>query len=867
MRTLPVRVLAFHVALLGFGCGAEPLKVEGPANALTDTAEAGPEEDPAEVVVPPGPLPAAARRLTDARYRASIEALLGVEYTGDLPLDYDLHGYVTVGAAGITVSPYDLEIYELAAWDVATTAIPDAESRDALMGCAVVPPPTDPDRTLDLGCVDTFLASLLERAWRRPPTTDELATMHSLFVEVHALSNPTLAARAAVAAAVLSPHFLYIVEVGTTDPDIPDERVLTEWELAQRLAFFVTDAPPDDELRAAIGTLTDPGVLEAHARRLLATDRGRAAMTRFFVETLDLNRLDTVDKDATLFPEDSPTLRAAMVGELEALWQTIALEEDSDIRLLLTTEAARVTPELAAIYGIDDITTDTWVTLPTEQARGGILGRAGFAALNATATRTSPTFRGKFVRMRMLCEDVPPPPEDVVASLEGTTTDGTLREQLEAHMNDPACLPCHQMMDPLGFGMEHLDPIGRWRDTDNGFAIDASGDLDGVPFTDARGLGAAVAADPRFGACMSRQLYRHALGGLEGERQETEVVRLATALADGGHKLSSLVVALVTSDGFLRVAAPTLEEECEQPGATRLCEASCGDGFETCLGGIWQGCTGTSAPHETCDGVDADCDDVIDQVVASCETGVATCESGTFSECAGPDRIGAETCDGIDNNGDGVTDGDHGVDHAMAIDFVTVSFDAVMAAHEGCDLLESDTTTGPCGAAANRVCANTGCGLATGFGPIAIDDVDKRATFACFEAERASVQWTTFDTLAAHHPWCSWTDPVSPDCNASINRECNARGLTTGFGSLEHGTEDIVIACTPTAEIFREPYDTLTAIEPGCAWPSATFNVACRTAMHDWCRDKGFATGHGPLENYAGDAWIACIPAAAEVSP
>ncbi len=857
----PVLAAAWLLA----GCGLDNLQVKSPSTVGADTAESFDDAD--EAPAPPGPMPSAARRLTDLRYRASVKALLGVDYTGDLPLDYDLHGYVTVGAAGITVSPYDLETYEAAAWTIAQSAVSNADDRDALMGCAVLPPPTEDDPTLDEGCINTFVVDLLERGWRRPPTEAEVQTLHDLFVSVADLSTPTLGAQATVAATLLSPHFLYIVEVGKTDPTLPDERVLTEWELAQRLSYFLTDAPPDAELRAAIGTLREPGVLADHATRLLQTDQGHEALTHFFAETLELGRLETSDKDATLFPEDSPALRAAMVDELEALWQKFALEEDTDLRLILTSEAAKVTPELAALYGLEDITTETWVTLPADQARGGLLGRAGFAALNATATRTSPTFRGKFVRMRLLCEDVPPPPEGVVASLEGSTVPGTLRDQLEVHMNDPACLPCHQMMDPLGFGMEHLDALGRWRDTDNGFPIDASGDLDGVTFSDARGLGTALAGDDRFGACLARQLHRHAMGGLEGERQEELVGELAGALAEGGHKLSSLVVALVESESFQRVAAPNDDTECEETGATRACDSTCGAGVETCLGGVWQGCTGESAPHESCDGIDVDCDGTADSVVLSCDGGVATCNDGELSECAGPDHPAIETCDGIDNDGDGTIDTDHGVPGAMAIDIVTVSLDDVTAAHGGCDPLDADTTTGPCGAAANRICGSVGCGLLTGYGPVAVDTVDDRASFVCFDADHAPQVWTTFSELQGHHAWCSVADPISPDCNASINRLCNARGLQTGFGSLEHGSEELVIACTPTATVHRVPYTDLTAIDGGCAWPDDKFNTACRLAMHEWCRGQGYATGHGPLENWEGDAWVACIPAATEVSP
>ncbi len=857
---IPLRAAAVLLSLAACSREAENAgKAEGPVPETTDAGTSSDDATPA----PWGPLPAAARRLTDARWRAAVEDLTGVAYTGALPLDYDLHGYVTVGAAGVTVSPYDLELYESAVWSVVAERLPDRSARDAWFGCAVVSGPID-GGAVDEVCVRGHTVSLLSEAWRRPPLVDEVDAMVELFITLSDEVGPTIAAQGLLAAALLSPHFTYIVEVGVTDPEHPDERLLTSWELAARLSFFLTDAPPDALLRADAdtGALLDAGVLAEHARRLQATDRGRAALTRFFSETLDLARLASVDKDAALFPEDSPELRVAMVAELEALWQRIAIEEDADLRLLLTSESAWVDPSLAAVYGIPDVSAPSWVTLPPDQARGGLLGRAGLLALNATAVRTSPTFRGKFIRMRLLCEDIPPPPEGVIPSLEGLDDAGTLRDHLEQHMADPACAPCHVLMDPLGFGLENLDALGRWRSDDNGLPVNSSGNLDGVPFSDARGLGAALAEDPRYSQCLARQLQRHALGGLEGERQEADVEALADALVGGGHRLSALVAALVDSDGFRRFGSPTEETACARDGATRPCETACGEGVETCVGEIWQGCTAISAPFEACDGVDADCDGLVDGLMGSCEDGAGpgfqTCFAGSWDACAGPYTV--ETCDGIDNDGDGIVDGDV-VESVLSVDVRTAAISDIVVSHGDCDPT-GDITTGPCGAAHHRLCAAAGCSLETGFGPVAIDESEGTASYVCLGDDAVELVWSTFAELASYHGGCSISDPMSPNCNASISRLCSAKGLGTGFGPLEHGADIVLVGCTPTASVFQVSYADLTALDAGCAWPSDVFNGACRGAMHHWCEAQGFATGHGPLENWNGDAWIACIPRA-----
>lgn len=848
--------------LVWSACGGPiDAKTSEAPDPITDSAEA--EPDPP---APWGPFPAGTRRLTAERWHNAVEDLTGLRVEAELPLDYDLHGYVTVGAAGVTVSPYDLELYEAATWDVVQQLVQTPDDRDAVMGCAVRPGPLEADDAddLDADCVRSFVVQTAGRAWRRPVATDEVDALVGLFGSVDERLGPTVAVQATLAAAMLSPHFLYVVEVGASDPEIDDERRLTPHEVATRLSFALTDAPPDAALSAAAddGTILESEVRAEHAERLLATERGRSAMTRFFLQTLDLDRLFTIDKNPAVFPADSPSLRQAMVDELVALWTRVALDEDADLRSILTLNDAYVTPELGAIYGLD-VSEPGWVTLPVEQARGGLLGRAGFAALEATATRTSPTERGKFVRTRLLCENVPPPPEGVVASLDGAEIGGddTLRQVLEQHMNDPACLPCHEKMDPLGFGMEHLDGLGQWRAVDAGQPVDASGDLDGVRFSDARGLGLAVATDPRFGACLARQLQRRALGALEGERQEPEVASLAQDFAASGHRLSALVASLAASEAFVRVAPPIREVECEETGATRACESACGEGVETCLGGMWQGCTAPSAPHEQCDGEDADCDGVVDAVELSCSgDGWAVCDAGEWAECSGATEASAETCNGLDDDLDGAVDED------LLVDTPVVSFTDITTAHEGCDVA-GDTISGPCGAAVHRTCAALDCGFSTGFGPLVVDHDDDRAALACFGPEQAVPMSTTFTVLKGHHPYCSESEPMSADCNASINRFCAAAGLTTGFGPLEHSGDGVLVACTPTAVVHRVPYDDLSALNGNCSWFANRFEPECREAMHRWCEGEGYATGYGPLENWEGDAWVACVPHAAEETP
>ncbi|MCA9707804.1 MAG: DUF1592 domain-containing protein [Myxococcales bacterium] len=366
----------------------------------------------------------------------------------------------------------------------------------------------------------------------------------------------------AVAALLQSPYFLYQVEIGEPDPDDPSRRRLTSYELATRMSFFLLDTVPDAELldEAEADLLADADGIRAAAWRLLERPQARDTLGEIFGEAWRLRELEALPKDPSTFPQWSPELAGAMRQETLSLIDDITWERDADFLEVFTADYTFVDVRLGFHYGLPDAAqlpdAPTRVELGGLDGRGGVFGHAGFLARLAHVSSTSPTLRGKFVLENILCRTVPPPPPGVVTDLPVAEDDATMRERLEAHVVDPSCAGCHSMMDPIGFGLESYDGIGRFRTTDNGSPIDASAQLDGQPFEGAAQLGALVAQSPQTPSCLVRNIYRHATGHIETEGEEVAIEAIEEAFVESGHRMQDLLVEIVASPAFRVVAEP-----------------------------------------------------------------------------------------------------------------------------------------------------------------------------------------------------------------------------------------------------------------------------------------------------------------------
>jgi hypothetical protein len=352
-----------------------------------------------------------------------------------------------------------------------------------------------------------------------------------------------------------SPNFLYRVELGEPEPSHPGWLHYTGYEMASRLSFLLRNSFPDAELFAAAGRgelVTKDGIL-AQANRLLADAAPTQEMiSQLYSEYLDLPLLGDVQFPMTMDPNH--TIGVSMRNEVVDIVNRIALRQPDDMRTLFTTQTIAVNSELATLYGLTSSSATALqpAQLPADGPRAGILTTGALLTLNNRPNRTSPTIRGLFIRQRLLCGTVPPPPAGIPPlSDDSSGPPKTIREKLEAHRANATCAACHRSMDPIGLGMEDFDQFGRHRTTyDTGQVVDDGGDLDGKTFNGARQLGALLAKDERMTSCMVTQFYRYGSSRLEADSEELTLTNLDQAFAKNGYQLKPLLLELVGSDGF-----------------------------------------------------------------------------------------------------------------------------------------------------------------------------------------------------------------------------------------------------------------------------------------------------------------------------
>ncbi len=501
-------------------------------------------------------------RLTSTQYAAVIADLFGanINIGGRFEPDQRVDGLIAVGSGQVSVSSAGLDQYDSMARSIASQVLAP-ENRKAVMPCAPAS-----DKSPDDACAAKFLAKTGAALFRRPLTEAELKAQVLAANAAGVTAGDFYAGLAlSLSSLMVAPEFLFRVEEVEPDPAVPGGFRLNAMSKAQRLSFFLWNAVPDRELIVAAqkGELNTAKGLAKQVDRMLASPRLEEGVRAFFDDMLRLDGMDSVVKDATIFPKfDAQIATEAREQTLRTI-MSVVLAPKGDYRDIFSTKKTFMTPKLASIYKVpfsNDVpigAPDSWqpYEFAANDPRAGILMQTAFLTMNSHPGRTSATLRGKALREVMMCQIVPPPPANVEFKIVQDTSNPnykTARARLTAHSQSPACAGCHKIIDPMGLALENFDGGGAYRTNENGAALDTTGELDRVKFTNGAELGKALHDNPAVSNCLVQRLSAYGLGQTPAKEQGEWVARLKESFAKDGHNIPALMRRLATSPEFYR---------------------------------------------------------------------------------------------------------------------------------------------------------------------------------------------------------------------------------------------------------------------------------------------------------------------------
>jgi uncharacterized protein DUF1592/uncharacterized protein DUF1588/uncharacterized protein DUF1595/uncharacterized protein DUF1585/uncharacterized protein DUF1587 len=505
-----------------------------------------------------GQIKVAVRRITETQYRHTIADVFGPEIKINARFEPEKReeGLLAIGSARLSLTSSGFEQYFALASSISDQALSEKQ-RAASVPCK----PADPARA-DEACARQFIESYGERLFRRPLTESEtLARLKTASTGARQSGDFYAGLKLALTSLLVAPEFLFRMETAEPDPANPSQYRLDGYTKAARVSFLLWDSTPDQELLAAArsGAIHTEAGLKQQLTRLISSPRFEDGVRAFFTDMLQLDGFENLVKDPAIYPKFNQAVADSAKEQTLKTIIDLLVRQGRDYRDLFTSNDTFINRPLASVYRIPFAAPGGWApyTFPQSSGRSGILTHVSFLSLFAHPGTSSPTKRGIKALEIFMCEPTPDPPADVDFSSVQDSNKGTVRGRLLDHMKNRGCAVCHSRTDPPGLALEHFDGLGQLRTMENGMRIDVGGELEGLKFEGAQGLGKTLRNHPSVPACLVRNVYAYGVGRKTEQRDEAYLSDQAKVFAGAGYRLPDLMTQIASSPEFFKVVFPS----------------------------------------------------------------------------------------------------------------------------------------------------------------------------------------------------------------------------------------------------------------------------------------------------------------------
>ncbi|MDZ4697662.1 MAG: DUF1592 domain-containing protein [Deltaproteobacteria bacterium] len=486
------------------------------------------------------------RRLNRREYDNAIEALLfdRSNPSKDFPLDESALHFDTMSGA-LTVQEAHLRAYLDVAPRIAKTAV--TEHLNEIVPCDV--------RADAAACKMQFIDSFGMRAYRRPIDEQERALLATVF-DQGLKTSPEHAVELVIQTAIQSAPFLYRFESQAKAGDANGGAARVDgWNMASRLSFLLWSSIPDDDLLAAAksGDLETAAGIARQVDRLMADPRAMRALGDFHEQWLGL-LTRVVGKDVGRVATWTPTTYRDMRQEVRMFTNDVVFGNGT-FKDLVTGSHSFVNASLSTHYGLADKPSDWQRVEFAPDTRAGVLTLGAVLSRFSHKVDASPVLRGVFIRDHLFCDPPPPPPMDVDTTPPPQDPTKTTRERFAQLTENARCVSCHQLINPIGFGLSNFDTAGRYAADENGIAIDASGSLEGLDleepnYVGPRELGARIGSSKQAQRCVVSNWFRYAFGRAETDSDLCALQQLDEVISRSDGSLRNLIVRLTEIETF-----------------------------------------------------------------------------------------------------------------------------------------------------------------------------------------------------------------------------------------------------------------------------------------------------------------------------